>query len=58
MSRMGCKIMESNSSSFDSSGKSYFSQLYDTYRIVRITANRCVNPNRERKVTELIIMNY
>ena len=60
LTRMGCKIMLSNSNSMDSDGESFFMKLYDTYQIKQIKAHRFINAyaGKREKETELLIMNY
>lgn len=60
LTRMGCKIMLSNSNSMDSDGESFFMKLYDTYQIKQIKAHRFINAYAGKRVkeTELLIMNY
>ena len=60
LTEVGCKIMQSNSNSFDNNGEPYFYKLYEGYRIEQIQAHRFINAHvgKREKETELIITNY
>ena len=60
LTQKGCKIMQSNSNSFDDNGESYFAKLYNAYTIKQILAHRFINAHagKREKETELLIMNY
>lgn len=60
LTQRGCKIMQSNSNSFDTDGTSYFAKLYSDYTIEQIRAHRFINAHagKREKETELLIMNY
>lgn len=60
LSKLGCKIMVSNSDSKDVNGNSFFEALYKGYDIKRVLAPRFINASPEKRVkqTEVIIRNY
>ena len=60
LTQRGCKVMQSNSNSFDTDGTSYFTKLYNDYNIEQIKAHRFINAHagKREKETELLIMNY
>ena len=60
LTQRGCKVMQSNSNSYDTDGSSYFTKLYNGYNIEQIKAHRFINAHagKREKETELLIMNY
>ena len=60
LSNQKCLIMQSNSDSKTSNGKSYFEVLYEGYDIQRVLASRFINakPEKRAKQTEVVIRNY
>lgn len=61
MTKKGAKIVVSNSDPKNSEKEDeFFDNLYDTFEISRVTANRMINCNGESrgKISELLITNY